>query len=184
MALRVFIAGEGLPLINNPNGQKVIPWLEFSRSKWARRVLASCAGASEPLSGGSLVSLFSSLLCLFDQVCQRLPNTVGQHFTEKHGDVAVTRFKSDDACASHAAYFGELFLRKASLLPRLSKYSGESFGKSFGVILAQAPKLGLEIQMKDVRIRTRWLVRSENRNGELPLRQFATDRPILRLRFP
>lgn len=36
-ALRVFIAGEGQPLINNPTGQKEIPWLEFSRSKWARR---------------------------------------------------------------------------------------------------------------------------------------------------
>ncbi len=34
---RVFIAGEGLPLINNLTGQKEIPWSRFSRSKWAER---------------------------------------------------------------------------------------------------------------------------------------------------
>lgn len=33
---RVFIAGDGLPLINHLTGQKEIPWSEFSRSKWAR----------------------------------------------------------------------------------------------------------------------------------------------------
>lgn len=137
-------------------------------------------GVSEPPLGGSLVSFFSSLLCLFDQVCQWLPNTVGEHFTEQHRDVAVTRFKSDDACASNAAYVSEFLLRKASLLPRLSKYSGESFGKSFGVILAQASKLGLEIQKKDVRIRTRCLTHLESRHGELSFRQFANDRPVLR----
>ncbi|MBL9160690.1 MAG: hypothetical protein JNJ70_24635 [Verrucomicrobiales bacterium] len=34
---RVFIAGEGLPLINNLTGHKEIPWPRFSRSKWANR---------------------------------------------------------------------------------------------------------------------------------------------------
>ena len=34
---RVFIAGEGLPLINNFTGQKEIPWSTFSGSKWAER---------------------------------------------------------------------------------------------------------------------------------------------------
>jgi hypothetical protein len=34
---RVFVAGEGLPLINHLTGQKEIPWSTFSRSKWAER---------------------------------------------------------------------------------------------------------------------------------------------------
>jgi hypothetical protein len=34
---RVFIAGEGIPLINNLTGEKEIPWSAFSRSKWAQR---------------------------------------------------------------------------------------------------------------------------------------------------
>jgi hypothetical protein len=32
---RIFMAGEGLPLLNRITGSQEIPWSEFSRSKWA-----------------------------------------------------------------------------------------------------------------------------------------------------